>query len=155
MRRIIFNKEYLYNNIEIIPESGCWIWMGTCKGEYGRIEMRHKSYYVHRLSFELYKHPLNDLDCCHHCDTPPCVNPYHLFAGTQTDNNADMIKKNRGVQLHGEVHWKRKLDEELVREIQSKYIPRVYSTIKLAEEYGMSQGQIYEIVKKRAWKHLW
>ena len=82
------------------PNSGCWLWMGQLdrKG-YGQIASGGReggNIYAHRLSLELsgINVPANKL-VCHKCDNPPCVNPAHLFVGSQSDNIADMWGKGR------------------------------------------------------------
>jgi hypothetical protein len=89
--------------IERVTESGCWIWMGsTWSGGYGYVRNEGKYISAHRYMYELYKGKIPDgLNCLHTCDNPSCVNPNHLFLGTQTDNMRDMIKKGRGANVKG------------------------------------------------------
>lgn len=84
-------------NYEMITESGCWIWMGACNQRgYGQIRRKGRSVGAHRLSWELHNGPIPEgLQVLHKCDVPPCVNPEHLFLGTQKDNIHDAIKKGR------------------------------------------------------------
>lgn len=90
-------EERLETNSMPLPWSGCWIWMrDVVKGGYGRTWFKGQRYLAHRLSFQTYKGPIPDgLDVCHSCDTPPCINPDHLFAGTESENIQDSIRKGR------------------------------------------------------------
>ncbi len=104
MTALIVDLEQIKAACEMIPEAGCWIWMGrTNKEGYGRIHPsprdKNPSIGVHRLSYAL----ANGLDVLaiprtlcvrHRCDTPICVNPDHLILGTWKENVHDA--KNRG-----------------------------------------------------------
>jgi hypothetical protein len=75
------------------PNSGCWLWDGWVNGRgYGRFGKG----LAHRISWELHRGPIPaGMNICHKCDVPPCVNPDHLFLGTQTDNMRDCARKGR------------------------------------------------------------
>jgi hypothetical protein len=87
---------------EKVDKSGdCWLWTGHrgCKG-YGAAwaEGRHQA--AHRVSWELAFGAIPDgLHVLHHCDNPPCVNPDHLWLGTNSDNQRDCVAKGRANPL--------------------------------------------------------
>ena len=91
-------KERLLNNIELITESGCWIWMGyVTKWGYGTISVDYKKKCTHRMAYqEMIGEIPKGMLVCHTCDVPSCINPNHLFVGTHQDNMDDMTKKGRG-----------------------------------------------------------
>lgn len=85
--------------------NGCWMWTGEKgKGGYGMFERGSIRQLPHRYSYELHHgrieghvpgHPELEWCVCHHCDTPGCVNPAHLFLGRDADNAADKVAKGR------------------------------------------------------------
>ena len=80
-----------------VPGPGCWIWLGSCDERgYGYLRFNGRNQRAHRASYETVNGPIpSGLSICHKCDTPSCVNPDHLFAGTQRDNLRDASAKKR------------------------------------------------------------
>ncbi len=89
------------------------------------------------------------LQVLHTCDNPRCVNPLHLFLGTQNDNMKDMVKKGR--HSRGSRNGMAKLNEDLVRSIY--HDPR--GRVELSQSYGVSLSVISNIKNRKVWKHLW
>lgn len=117
--------------------SDCWLWQSsiTAKG-YGDFHLNGKTVLAHRFAWMLANGPIpGDLCVLHHCDTPLCVNPAHLFLGTHMDNMQDMRKKNRTGRPLGENHWASKVTEEQIEEMRSMY------------ESGQTQRSIAEIYR--------
>ena len=141
------------------PMSGCWLWVGdyATNTRYGQITSsggakERKKFRAHRASWELNRGPIpNGLSVLHKCDTPACVNPDHLFLGTQADNMHDMFAKGRRPTARGERAGKAKLTEEQVLAIRDD--PRPYREI--AHAYGLgSHSSVKAIKLRRSWAHV-
>ena len=87
------------NNFEskVNKTNSCWLWTGELSHNgYGRFKFFNSKYQAHRITWELYRGYIpKGLLVLHECDTPACVNPDHLFLGTNLDNTLDVIKKGR------------------------------------------------------------
>lgn len=143
-----------FNTKYIIQDNGCWIWTGHCvKGGYGVICIAvNTNQYAHRVSYELFigTVPL-ELKVLHTCDNPACVNPSHLFIGSQQDNMTDKTIKQR--QDKGTGRWNNVLTEEQVHTIRNTIPSKGYQT-KLAKQYNVYPGTICDIIHRKTWKHL-
>lgn len=95
-KRRITPKERFLNKI-IISKNGCWEWIARKnKGGYGTFQLNKKPILAHRFSYLIFKGEFfNGLLVCHKCDNPKCVNPEHLWLGTQKENMLDCYKKGR------------------------------------------------------------
>lgn len=134
---------------------GCWEWQGHRQSRgYGIIGVNRKQVLTHRLSWELANGPIPDgKNVCHKCDNPPCVNPRHLFIGTQADNMADKSKKGRAGALAGEKHPRSKLTEMDVKCI--RYLLSIgYTQQEIADKFNISQSNVNSINLRQLWKHV-
>jgi hypothetical protein len=150
-------KERFWAKVQKGPR--CWLWKaGKNNKGYGNFWVGGKCCKSHRLSYEM-KHGsiLNGMYVCHHCDTPACVNPDHLFVGTQKDNVIDCMNKgrnNKGKKIGscnvGSLHPRAKLTEEQVKDILTD--TRLHREI--AKDYGIDKSIISKIKSKNIWKHV-
>lgn len=136
----------------------CWIWTGHLgKRGKGVIWIDRKPVYAHRFSYEQFVASIpKGLYVCHHCDNPFCVNPRHLFAGTQNDNMKDMKKKGRANHPLGEANGRAVLTNKTVKEIRKIYQPRtkLYSQKALAKRFGVSVVTIQDVLSRKHWSHI-
>lgn len=112
---------------------------------------------AHRLSFEMHKGPVPaGLYVLHKCDNPACVNPAHLYAGTQATNVKDRAARQRGKEhrQNGESNDNAKLTEADVRKI-IVLLEEGKSQVSIAEQFGVKQAQISRIKMRITWRHLW
>ena len=82
---------------KLVPETGCLLYTGYIQNTgYGRITYEGRREGAHRVAYALKHGPIPaGMSVCHTCDVRLCVNPDHLFLGTQTDNMKDMFRKGR------------------------------------------------------------
>jgi hypothetical protein len=141
-------KERFWNKVD--KTDSCWLWTGCIVDGYGQVSINDKMYKTHRISWLLSGNMISNGHVIRHkCRSRNCVNPEHLETGTQADNQADKIRD--GTSTRGEKHGRVKLTTSQVLEIRERAIENHY---KLAEEYRVTQGTIWQIINRHTWKHL-
>ena len=128
-------------------ESGCWEWQKARDPEgYGHFVHDNKTWRAHRWAYHHLKESIPPNVCVlHHCDNPPCVNPEHLFLGTQQDNRDDAEKKGR----YKVSNRKLKADQVLeIRVLRNLRVPRA----RVAEMFKVGVNAIEDIEKGRTYR---
>lgn len=145
-----------YSKIKI-EDNGCQIWTDTIsESGYGQINISNQGCSAHRLAYFISRgFIIDELNVLHNCpdgDNPACVNPHHLWQGTQSENIKDMYDKGRGVVHHGEEHVSHKLTTEEVLEIRA--LKGEYSQSYIADMYYISRKTVSYIHNNKSWKHV-
>lgn len=144
---------------KVVKSDGCWVWKGET-GRYGRGRIHAEGRYVQasHLSYRINRGAIpSGLFVLHSCDNPNCINPDHLFLGTQTDNMRDMARKGRGyLQKHpektqGEKHPMHKLTTDQVLMIRST---KGVKHGVLAKTFGVCRQSIDNIFSGKRWGHV-
>lgn len=136
----------------------CWLWSG-CIGAngYGLFYLNGKQVLSHRVSYLLHSGGIPDgkfvLHNCPSGDNPKCVNPAHLWIGTNKDNMIDKCIKGRANAPRGERSAFSKLTEDGVKEIRQQVALGVSQT-EMAIRFGINTGTVCRIVHGEKWKHV-
>lgn len=173
---LVQNDAFRFLSKITVSKSGCWDWKGSKnKKGYGAFHVGGSVMLAHRVSYSLFNSndPL-ELLTCHTCDNPGCVNPDHLFLGTNQDNMIDMHKKNRGNRPAGNRHYAKtsplrttfgknpligedafgsKLKAEYVTEIR-KLKKSGVSTREICNTYSIHRVTLYDLIHRRTWRHV-
>jgi len=151
-------SDLIYNRFweKVDKGESCWQWTAGDNGEgYGRFRHDNQKVGAHRFSWEFHFGDIPDsMLVCHKCDNPGCVNPDHLFLGTNQDNMNDMVKKGRNKIRVGAANNKTKLNVEKVKTIRFLYSKGNHTQRELAKMFGVGQPCIKDIVNRITWKHV-
>lgn len=135
-----------------VPATGCWLWTGSVnRGGYGKTKVDRKHITAHRWSWILHKGDIPDgLHVLHRCDVPACVNPDHLFIGTNQDNVDDRQRKDR--QGKFVPIPKRVLTDEQVKEI--RMLKGTMKIVDIAKKFNIDHPRVSRIHNNKIYAHV-
>jgi len=146
---------------KVDKSSDCWNWTAAkfwhgygCFGV-KQTGGKYKTSYAHRVAWELVHGDIAEgMFVLHKCDNRACVNPSHLFLGTQKDNMADCSMKGRSrtKPRYGSENPYAKLTEAHVKII--RYIGNRLSQQHLADALGVTQSNVGHVLRGNTWKHV-
>lgn len=156
----------------VIDEAtGCWLWTASLIDGYGQFKADYSatSWRAHRFSWTHHCGPIpDDMHVLHRCDVRRCVNPDHLFLGTDMDNVHDMLQKRRGNPPRGDNHWSRSRPA-LVSRGEHRWSARLterhvilmrrlhragHTPSQLSRLFSVSVGTVNDAVRRVTWRHL-
>lgn len=135
---------------------GCWLWIGQ-KNEtgYGRLWFHDRKWSAHRFSWLIHVARIEEgKRILHRCDVRNCVNPAHLFPGTQLDNVQDCKSKGRFKSNKYELNPRSILTRDSVLKMRQKRSQSGTSFKSLASEFGVSLSAAFSAVNGRTWKNI-
>jgi hypothetical protein len=139
-----------------ISANGCWDFTGrlTMDGYGELVDVRsgaRRTVRAHRLSFETNCGPIPDgLHVLHRCDNRKCVNPAHLYCGTNSDNIRDRVARHRSARNVGQLNGRSKITANIASDIRARAASGE-SRASIARSIGVSKAQITRIVNNKQW----
>lgn len=146
------DQQRFWSKVNLGTEENCWDWTASCvTAGYGKFSYKSKAFDAHRFSYFLHFGEIpRGMFVCHRCDNPKCVNPSHLFLGTNLDNVKDMIAK----RLHrfGDKTSRSKVANKEIKKIKTLYKKGI-SQKQLAKKFGICQSSISRILSGKNHKY--
>ncbi len=131
---------------------GCWLWRGMIHHTgYGYLYNGTISEGAHRIAFQLFRGPIpTGLFVCHTCDVRACVNPDHLWLGTNEENIRDRDLKGRTALHQGTENGKAKFTDQQIQAIRQDQ----RRAEDVAADYGVNYTTIHRIRRRVSWAHI-
>lgn len=145
--------DVIFSQIECVDD--CWEWQGRIANGYAKIWHDNLDSRVHRIIYQLCVGEIpNGLFVLHSCDNRRCVNPSHLFTGTQQDNIDDMFQKNRQPNFKGQNNNAAKLTEDDILQIKKLHGQNRYTQNEISDMFNVSRRLVGMIVNGQRWPHI-
>lgn len=134
----------------------CWNWIKSVRSSsnpYGQIRYQGKIWIASRLSWVHHRGPIPEGLCVlHKCDNPKCINPEHLYLGTNKDNTKDILDRGRRQDQRGERNPNRRLSTEDVEKIKAMLTDKIRQK-DIAAKFGVTQSCVSHINTRRNRTH--
>ena len=149
-----FDWVRFWSNVEIPrhakgpKKKQCWLWRGSCDVEgRGYFQLNGATWYAPRIAYQMFFGDPGSLLVCHTCDNPSCVNPFHFFLGTDSQNQTDAAIKGRK---------NNKLTPDVVRAIRQECVPHDpnFGFSALGRKYNVNPASIWQVVRGIRWTHV-
>jgi hypothetical protein len=150
----VSDEDRFWAKVDAGGEMDCWKWLASVNpvSGYGQFYDGTSMTGAHRFSYRLHHGEIPaGLQVHHRCDVRACVNPYHLWVGTQADNMADMVTKGRSNM--GEKCGTARLTTGQVREIR-RLAAEGASHASIAPGFGVSRPAVSLIVEGKRWQTI-
>lgn len=140
-------EEIFWDNVDKSGE--CWVWKGYInESGYGLARLNKNQTRAHRVSWEIHHGKIPEgIFVCHKCDNPPCVNPSHLFLGTNQDNIQDKVNKGRSGRPNAKL---KPSDIFIIKDLLEMNIP----SQEIESLFNVSRQTISGIKFARRWKSV-
>jgi hypothetical protein len=145
-------RQQIMRRREIDARTGCWNWTGRVNDRgYGAISAFRKQTKAHRVSWIVHFGPIPaGIHVLHRCDNRKCMNPRHLFLGSNAANMADKARKKRAWIPPSIRDFEPRLTASQVEYIRSTDI----AGTELARQFGLTATAIYHIRAGRSYRSL-
>src|SRR2546425_428000 len=147
-------EERFWEKVAVGAASACCFWTASTRDGYGQFRLGKKMLKAHRISYLLHHGELPDsILVCHRCDVRRCVNPGHLFSGSQKENVRDMFLKHRDPNRRqiGERHPSARLSFEKARQIRGEAATGKYSRTELGRMFSVSRRTVSSVLRGERW----